>query len=89
MTTFDYLADLVFHNNRLAMLIDEPSCRDERPRLQCLQLLVTGLEAYLDDLKLGMMVSKTSGKRKKAGVVRSGVNLQEFPNSVDFASLCP
>lgn len=49
VTTFDYLADLVFHNNRLAMLIDEPSCRDERPCLQCLQLLVTGLEAHLDD----------------------------------------
>lgn len=61
MTTFDYLADLIFHNSRLPMLIDEPSSPDKRPCLQCLQLLVTCFEAYLDDLELGMMVSKTSG----------------------------
>ena len=43
------LADFVFHDDRPVLLNHEPARSNKRPHLQGLQILISGLEPYLND----------------------------------------
>ena len=48
-TPLDKSAELIFHNQRLSLLHDEPPSTNENASLQVLKLFFARLEAHLDD----------------------------------------